>query len=505
MPALLVLALPLIFPWIASAHVNQIPILGEKTTRNVAIIGGGSAGASAAYFVNKFAPSYGHELESVQVSLYEASDRIGGRAKAVNIPVPHSKTGETVSIEIGASIFVIGNKHLMDAVREFNLTFTSTEADGDSGGTSGSDRPTSKNPELGIYNGTHFIFTARSENTWQSLWDAAWRWGLVSPYRARSLALSTAAQFGNAYALENLYRVGYKTVREMLFQGFGMDSAVLSTSAKAYFLAKGVNEAFLTEFVEPATRVNYGQNLDCNALAALICLTAAFTPADSVVGGNSLIYEKMINHSNAAIHMNTRIGEVRKESNGMYTLWDIGGQRLGEFNDVIVAVPSTASRNINFSSLQRQPKPIEFVHLHVTLITGSINPAYFKLAESNQIPSAILTTASAGPAFNSIGTRYAFNDAQNTTVTKIFSSSRITDEFISQVYSRSDRIDRFEWDAYPILNPLYTAEEMAVVLDNGVYNVNEFERAFSAMEGQTVASANVVQLMLDSWQQREFV
>ncbi|KAJ3011586.1 UNVERIFIED_CONTAM: hypothetical protein HDU68_001607 [Siphonaria sp. JEL0065] len=509
--ALIFLALTTIFAWHANAHANnQIPLVLQpetesiQLTRNVAIIGAGAAGASTSYFINKFTPSYNLDLNNVHISLFEASDRIGGRAKNILIQNPRNSTSEPVSIEIGASIFVTSNKHLMDAVKEYNLSFTSSQNDeGRPGGKS------IKYPELGIYNGTQFLFTAQSENTWKTMWDAVWRWGLLSPYRARVLALSTSTEFSNAYELESLGKMGYKTVKEMLIQGFGMDSQILHKNAREYLLEKGVGEAFLNEFVEPATRVNYGQNLDCNAIAAMICLTAAFVPADSVVGGNSLIYKKMVEQSKASVRMNTKVGEVRKDSDGRYLLLDVDGKVLGIFDEVIVAVPSNAAGKIKFTSLQQSPKPIDFVRLHVTIVTGSLNAFYFNLPDQQLLPSAILTTKSSGPTFNSIGTRHRFkNDPFNTTITKIFSSSKISDALLEKLYSRTDRVDRFEWDAYPVLKPLAVDDEMQVVLDRGskgggVYYVNAFESAFSAMESQTVASSNVVQLMLESWVKQE--
>ncbi|KAJ3061333.1 hypothetical protein HDU98_002759 [Podochytrium sp. JEL0797] len=459
-------------------------------TRSVAIIGAGSAGASAAMFTSKWAP------EDVAISVFEASDRVGGRASTFKIPAPSSSlSNDPVTVEIGASIFVASNKHLMDAVKEFNLTFSSDVA---------SDSEPFDGPDLGIFDGSQFVFTADAESSWKTVWDAVWRWGFISPYRARSLALAAASQFANAYKLEDSHELGYSSIFKLLTAALGMDPDVLKLSAQEYLRGHGVSDAFLSEFVEPAIRVNYGQNLSLNALSALICLTAAFTPADSVFGGNHLLFEKMIKHSQAKLHLNQQVSSILKSSGGGYTLLDSTGSFLGTFSDVIIATPNP-SNTIDLSALERQPRKMEYVHLHVTLVTGTLDPKFFNLANAQDVPDAILTTALAGPLFNSIGTRHRFkNDAWNTTVTKLFSSSRLEDAHLEKMYGRVERVDRFEWDAYPVLKT-WGGEEVPVVLDEGdeggVYFVNAFEAAFSAMEGETVASANVVQLMLAKWKE----
>ncbi|ORY44865.1 hypothetical protein BCR33DRAFT_765885 [Rhizoclosmatium globosum] len=432
-------------------------LIQTKPSRSVAIIGAGAAGASAAKFLRQFTDAL--SLEPASITLFEASNRIGGRAQAVLIPDPSNPTKPPVSIEIGASIFITSNKHLMQSAQDYNLTLSSSLLDTE---------PPTNNPALGIYNGSDFVFTS-SDSPWRTVFNTFWKWGLLSPYRARTLALQAASQFGNAYPLKESFHLGFKSIQQMLTRGFGMESSVLTKTARDYFLEKGIGDAFIREFIEPATRVNYGQGVELNAVGALICLAAAFTPTESIVGGNSLLYESMIRESGTLVKFETR----------------------------------TATQ-INFTTLAQTPAKFSYVHLHVTIVTGSLDHAYFNLPNPSAIPSAILTTASAGSAFNSIGTRHRFNDEQNTTVTKIFSSAKPTDAFLSQMYFRVVRVDRFEWDAYPVLNTWIEGEDgPSIVLDEsatgGVYWVNGFEAAFSAMESETVASANVVQLLLEKW------
>ncbi|KAJ3231657.1 hypothetical protein HDU81_003596 [Chytriomyces hyalinus] len=458
------------------------------TDHSVAVIGGGAAGASAALFMRD--PG----LAAVNVTLFESSHSLGGRARVERIRV---HDGEEIQVEIGASIFSASNKHLMDAVKRYNLSLVSSAES--SNESSGSD-------VLGIHDGESFFFTAAEDSLLETIGKVAWRWGLVSPYRARALAFSAAASFENSYVLKSHMQLGFESVNK-LFQQLKMDSEVLSKSARDYFLSHGVSSSFVSELIEPLVRVNYGQNIDINAIAALVCLKAAFAPTDAVVGGNKLIFENMVKESQADVKLNTRVSQVQKLKDGRYELTDSAGTSLGLFHDVIVAVPSVKGKEqIKFVNTQRVPAAIPYIHLHVTFVLGTINPSFFK--SKAPLPAGILTTASSNLGFNAIGTRYVSRSNANVTLTKIFSQSLMTDAALASLYAFVESVDRFEWDAYPVLEPLHEAQDAWMLLDEavredgthgGLYHVNAFESAFSAMEGETVAAANVVQLMMHRW------
>ena len=142
-----------------------------------------------------------------------------------------------------------------------------------------------------------------------------------------------------------------------------------------------------------------------------------------------------------------------------------------------------------------------FVHLHVTFVTGVLSPAYFNQEAGTLLPRTILTTAE-NPLFNSIGVRHIFNDERGTTITKIFSPDKLKLSLLSELYDWIDRIDRFEWDAYPVLDPWNGdgAEGRSFKLDDGVFHVNAFEAAFSTMESEIVSARNAVELLKRTWE-----
>ncbi|KAJ3408522.1 hypothetical protein HDU80_005476 [Chytriomyces hyalinus] len=478
------------------------------THHSVAVIGGGAAGASAALFMRgdiclrrslrmNSTEKTDAGFNALNLTLFESSHSLGGRARVESIRV---HDGEEIQVEIGASIFSASNKHLMDAVKRYNLTLQSS-LKSSSDVRAGLDM-------LGIHDGESFIFTAGEDSLFETIGKVAWRWGLVSPYRARALALSAAALFENSYVLKSNRQLGFESVAKLFQQGLKMDSEVLTKSAQDYFSSHGVSSSFVTELIEPLVRVNYGQNIDINAIAALVCLKAAFAPTDAVVGGNKLIFENMVKESQADVKLDTRVSQVQKLKDGRYELTDSVGNSLGVFHDVIVAVPSVKGKEqIKFVNTQRASTPIPYVHLHVTFVLGTMNPSFFN--SKAPLPAGILTTASSNLGFNAIGTRYVSRSNANVTLTKIFSQSSMTDAVLASLYTFVESVDRFEWDAYPVLEPLHEKQDAWMMLDEavredgshgGLYHVNAFESAFSAMEGETVAAANVVQLMMHRWE-----
>ena len=86
-----------------------LPIISGCKAKRVAVIGAGAAGASASFFLREAFPvnknSSDNECIDLDLTVYEASDRIGGRAKIAYIPVNNGS--EYIGIEIGASIFGI--------------------------------------------------------------------------------------------------------------------------------------------------------------------------------------------------------------------------------------------------------------------------------------------------------------------------------------------------------------------------------------------------------------
>jgi prenylcysteine oxidase / farnesylcysteine lyase len=87
--------------------------------KSIAIIGAGAAGSSSAFFASQLEGG----PHKVDITVFESSDRVGGRAFAVPIPHPHDPSQPPVSVEVGAGIFVTENQYMFNLSKLFNLTF----------------------------------------------------------------------------------------------------------------------------------------------------------------------------------------------------------------------------------------------------------------------------------------------------------------------------------------------------------------------------------------------
>jgi prenylcysteine oxidase/farnesylcysteine lyase len=358
-----------------SSSTNFLPI----PRRRVAIIGAGAAGSSAAYFLNQAftlkqtqqqKTEEDDDVPTPEITIYESTSRIGGRVKVVNVAVNETdpETGSPIvsmyPVEIGASMFVNVNKYMDDFAQKFNLTLnqkvvgsTTTRSSssksknvkegkkggmkmmGRNGGRGAADTSNPR-PPVGIYDGSQFVYTA-SQSSWKTIADAIWRWGLFSTTKSRSLALETGENFGLNYKLAEENALGFKSVEGFL-KGLKLEN-LTRVGAREYFKSQGVGELYISEFIEAATRVNYGQNLDLHALSALVCLVAAFVEAKSVAAGNELVFQEMVKRSGAEVLMGTRVTEIRKvetrDGSKFYQIIDEkGGARI--FDSVILGVPS---------------------------------------------------------------------------------------------------------------------------------------------------------------------
>lgn len=140
--------------------------------------GAGAAGSSAAYHLQRFAAE---EDIAVNITIFEKTDRIGGRTLTVDA------LGDPAEpIELGASIFVTVNHILYNATQNFDLPLGSLH-EGNPGDLTA------------IWDGERLVYQSVKRESWW--WDAArlwWRYGL-SPYRAVKLVQGVVGKFLQLY------------------------------------------------------------------------------------------------------------------------------------------------------------------------------------------------------------------------------------------------------------------------------------------------------------------
>jgi prenylcysteine oxidase/farnesylcysteine lyase len=450
----------------------------------VAIIGAGAGGSSAAFWIKKANERLGTD---VRVDVFERNDYIGGRSTVVH---PYDDKS-LPAFEIGASIFVDANRNLMRAAKEFNLTFR--DFDGED-----------PDNDLGIWDGKDILF--QSKGSW---WDNArawWRYGYSAPKRTDALVATMVNQYISLYT--PLTPV-WNTIKNLSYAlDFG---PVLAQTGAEYLDINGIGRTYSREIIESAARCNYGQNLDeIHALDALVSMAA--NGAYGIVGGNFQIFEQFLNHSDAKVHLNTKVTSLAKLTKSGETRWALTtvNSKTGQivptphtYTHVILATPIHNSGVSFLTPTSSEFPTIDYVKLHVTLLsttTPRVNAEYFNNATN--IPKMLLTTnegwrnGGVEPEFNSLSYHGGFERGENKEYkVKIFSKKKVEDEWLAKVFGEGNVgwVHRKVWDAYPYARPGATFPP--VKPDEGLWYVNSAEPFISTMDTETISSRNIVELL----------
>lgn len=467
----------------------------------IAIIGAGAGGSSAAFWISKAKER--HE-QDIHVDVYEQSDYIGGRSTVV---YPYNDTSLRWT-ELGGSIFVNVNRNMMRAAKEFNLTLSTFDSEADN--------------QMGIWDGHQIVLDIKGSG-WASWFDnikMLWRYGYSSLRKAPKVVDALVE------TIKELYTPSIRTwtsIRNLADATKWLP--ITSQTAAEYMTGQGIGELFIHELQEAMTRVNYGQNVD-EIHALMGSVSMATDGAVGVEGGNYKIFENFLKSSGASVHLNTKVTGLRKTSTDSASpKWLVSvasdsssAPEIPAYDHVILAAPFASSQitilGSPASTTLNQP-PVEYVHLHVTLVTTtapSFSPAYFGLKEGASVPAMILTTwdavrhygdAVAKPEFNSINYLNKVKDLEthggDEWAVKIFSSERVSDEWLGKLFGGQDKVGwvyRKEWDAYPRGRP--TTEFPPLHPDSGLWYINSFEPLISTMETETLSARNVVDNLFQS-------
>ena len=184
----------------------------------------------------------------------------------------------------------------------------------------------------------------------------------------------------------------------------------------------------------------------------------AIDGAMQIEGGNWQIFDSMLVAANATVLLNTTVDGITKE-NGKYIVKSSSptpkNGRINaveeSFDTVVLAAPLQFSDiDIEEGLLKYTPDEIPYVTLHVTLFTSphTLDYGYFNLAETDEVPTTVLTTLPPDEAFsaseNGSGLPGFFSLSTLRTVTnpktlkeerlyKIFSHREITPDFLSNI------------------------------------------------------------------------
>ncbi|KAL9550938.1 hypothetical protein MBANPS3_004512 [Mucor bainieri] len=463
--------------------------------KSVAIIGGGAAGTSTAFWLSNVFPHEG----GVQVTstIFERNSYLGGRSTVVPIKGDYSLG----TIELGASIFVEANKNLMMATEKFGLNRTRLN--------SLEEEIAVKNrPGLGVWNGKEFLFE-ESGSYWDSM-KALWRYGLT-PLKFQRKQKEVVARFLDLYDSDHGFEHVSEIVKSLDYQ------SLLNMTAEAYLKELGINDRFAQEILQTATRGNYCQDLNTlHALAVMVSMEAGHGTW-AVESGNYNIFEEFARRSQAAIQLQTKviavnnITEVDTDGNTVqrYVVETLDGTSQ-VFDEVVLAAP------IKFSGIHQFPFPTKqeerpYHAVYVTLIAGHPDPSYFGKTMEN-MPTFVVSTGAPltdgfenGQApFNTFSVHRFLENGES--VIKIFSPAELKDDYLDKLFLDRSWTYRKGWHAFPQLEPIAKDQSFPSFIlktdendESGIIYTGALENFISTMETQTIAGKNAARLLYDKW------
>ncbi|KAI1429109.1 prenylcysteine oxidase [Xylaria sp. FL1777] len=493
-----------------------------SNVKQIAVIGAGAAGSSAAYHLRKFANESGI---AINVTVFEKTGRIGGRTLTVNV-----YNDPIEPIELGASIFVDVNYILSNATRDFGLTVK--------------DPGIKEDGLLGVWDGESFVYTQDSNSwDWVNLARLFWKYG-TAPYYTHKLVQSTITTF------LKLYEEPFFPFRSLSTRAFQLGLVkITGMTGRQFLAANNLDGPFARDIVQASTRVNYASNLEfIHGLGAMVAM--APEGAKAIEGGNWQIFANMVKASRADVHLNSTVTGIALNTDKKYEITTAKESIDGAseeakshpvaFDDVIIATPfQFANITTDENIIQHPIDTIPYATLHVTLFASSykFSPAFFKMPPASDVPVSVLTTlgadeearpgkAGAGKAgFYSLTLqRIVMNPRTHNPdyVYKIFSPQAVTSDFLSEllgveipesvvqgniddegnaaddlVVSPVSWFHATVFHPYPQKYPRVTFQDP--ILGDGLYYTSGIESFISTMETSALMGMNVARLIVDDY------
>jgi prenylcysteine oxidase/farnesylcysteine lyase len=419
---------------------------------NIAVVGAGIGGCSAAYFARKLFPS-------MKLTIYDSKNRIGGRILTCNIA--------GLPIELGAAFFNRINRTLLDILETEKLETTPVER-----------------MNFAVWNGSKFVFRSNKESltTFLKLL-LKYRLSLTRTYL---LLRKVSSQVARLYQEE---RKNPTDIRQ-IFESIHIDKWQNKTFCEV-LKERNINQAFIDEIATPITRIIYSQNEDLGAFAGLSSLIGIYSGETySLAEGNSILPIHLVRASNATMKMGKKVDAIEKTSEGNYRVHAENDAMV--FDSVIIATPLELA-DIKFDGLSLERCGAQtYQSVYRSAMRGVFNPEYFNLNNSIELPHTILTTKETGPI-----TQYSIQKVSHgESVVTISSTEPINIVTFNDIF-KSSPVSVFDYcwkAAYPIFKPLNKLPPTRI--DKGLMYLNAIEPAVSSMETSVLSAKNAVQMLL---------
>lgn len=434
------------------------------SSANIAIIGGGIAGCSAAWFLRE---ALG---DDASLTLYERDAQLGGRLATLGV--------DGTPVESGGTIIHETNRYMAGFVDRLGLERVEPHQ-----------RDPGSAESVGVWDGRRFAFRTHDSALITKL-AAVWRFGVRAPLRLQRAVAKGVEQWNQIY--EHLERGTAFDSPLALCAELGLAS-LLRQDGREWLADSGVRGRFVDEYATPVGRIMYGQDVSMNGLATSIALAGAGLAGTlfSVGGGNRLVCEGLVRDAGAMLQTGAEVARISKGTAGFDVHLSDG--RSATHDVVVLATPAgpaalaLSELGLPESALCERP----FQTIWATFVKGTPRADYFRLAHADDLPDAVLTLENEAIAFNSLG--LVASSPDGTLIYKLFSREPVTEALLDELFSNRDVVERIRWEAYPVLRP--SSDLPPFRLADGLYWVNAMEYAVSTMETEAVAARNVANLV----------
>jgi phytoene dehydrogenase-like protein len=416
---------------------------------NLAVIGAGIGGCSAAYFAHKHLPNS-------KVTIYETENRIGGRAFTFN--------DNKIKSEIGAAFFNPHNKIICSLVKEMGLKTEKLEEVSD----------------IAVWNGTEIIFKSNHLMFYNML-------KMLSKYKLSVPKLLLGLREANG-KIKKLYENRKPTELWELFEKAGLDKWYKMPFDQV-LVEMGVDRNVIDDLITPITRIIYSQNAELGGFAGLSSLLGIYGESIySLKEGNNILPTKLLEASNSKVKLENKVESVEKTSKDTFRV--SVGDNTSVFDGVIIAAPLEVA-DITFEGVANQKwQAREYQKIYIQLMKGAVNRRYFGLDSSSKLPSIILTSKEADPI-----TRFSINKSTNSeSLVTVTSTEPLSNSLLEGLFENRRIILKHTWSAaYPIFKPIEKIPPTCV--DKGLLYLNAIESAASSLESSAFAALNSINMM----------
>jgi len=336
---------------------------------------------------------------------------------------------------------------------------------------------------------------------------------------------------GTVANLERIYKLQSQNVSftspSDMFATLGLRNL---TQVSAYDYLEGkldITPSFVEEFVDGASRDNYGQDGAINALVDLVSLAGAGIAGSvfSLANGTTPIVGALLDAPAIRVRVATAVAAIEATSSRYRVSYQPSDgppdeQRAGgapsslaaeEYDAVAVATPLEVARGLKLLRSEvtvNASRPYQ--RTCVTFVCGVVSPLYFGLGAAAHVPTELLTVENASLPFTTLAVHATLPNGSK--VYKLFSRQPLSEPLLDKVFASRSRTRRLDWAAaYPQLRPSPPeqtwppfeiplrppptgAQSGAEVRSDGtarpVLYVNAMESPVSCMETQLIAAKN---------------